>query len=206
VRFTDPWQVLSSAVLGGGRRHARSLLHLQVPVSYNCDRPERDLRGAARELHLAGPVVGLMTAVDLARTHILAGRTSGGVAVRALVTVGLQNLSRPGEITQARTGTINTIVLSDGRIRDAAALELALLVAEAKAAILVESGLRTEGGHRASGTSTDAVAVLWRRVAGPEIRHAGAATDLGLLGGRMIRAAVSAELRRRTAVDGEDQP
>lgn len=58
LTLASPWQVLSSAVLGGGRRHARSLIHLQVPLSYNCSRPERDLRAAVRSLGLAGPTLG----------------------------------------------------------------------------------------------------------------------------------------------------
>jgi adenosylcobinamide amidohydrolase len=203
LRFEPAWQVLSSAVLGGGRRHARSIIHLQVPITYNCARPERDLRDAARRLGLAGPVIGLMTAVDLGRTHVLAGWVQGGVAVRALITVGLRNPSRPGEQGSNRPGTINAIFLCEGRLRDAAALELALLLTEAKAAALIESGLRTPVGNRASGTSTDAVAVLWRRVNNREIRHAGAATDLGVVAGRMMQTAIDAELERRLTA-GED--
>src|SRR6266540_7098033 len=89
LRLAAPWQVLSSAVLGGGRRHVRSLIHLQVPLSYDCDRPERDLRRAARDLALNGPTVGLMTAVDLAETQLFAAR-AGDVEVRAIITVGLR--------------------------------------------------------------------------------------------------------------------
>lgn len=201
LRLEPPWQVLSSAVLGGGRRHARSLLHLHVPLTYRCDRPERDLREVARTLDLASPVVGLMTAVDLARTQILAG-VAAGYAVRALVTVGLRNVSRPGERpVPAGPGTINAIVLVDGRLREAAAVELAALLAEAKAATLVESGLRTPSGAPASGTSTDAVAVLWRPTAGRELRHAGAATELGALAGAIIAAAIGTELERRSGAD-----
>lgn len=196
LRLDPAWQVLSSAVLGGGRRHARSLIHLHVPLSYRCDRPERDLRAAARALDLAGPVVGLMTAVDLARTQLLAG-VAEGRAVRTLVTVGLRNASRPGEPpVPAGPGTINAIILVDGRLREAAAVELAALLAEAKAATLVESGLRTPSGLRASGTSTDAVAVLWHRAAGRELRHAGAATELGALAGAVIGEAIGTELGR----------
>lgn len=196
LRLDPAWQVLSSAVLGGGRRHARAIIHVQVPSSYRGTRPERDLRSAARELSLPGPVIGLMTAVDLAQTQIFAGQAEGSVAVRALVTVGLRNVSRPGEAATQTPGTINAIVLCEARLRDAAAVELALLLAEAKAAALVESGLRTAGGSRVSGTSTDAVAVLWRRIKGWEIRHAGAATELGALAGGMMTSAINSELNR----------
>jgi hypothetical protein len=47
------------------------------------------------------------------------------------------------------------------------------------------------------------VAVLWRRVNNREIRHAGAATDLGVVAGRMMQTAIDAELERRLTA-GED--
>lgn len=202
LRLDPAWQVLSSAVLGGGRRHARAMVHLQVPLSYRCDHPERDLRTAARSLSLPGPVVGLMTAVDLAQTQLLTGEAEG-TAIRALITVGLANLSRPGEAAREAPGTINAIFLCETRLRDAAAVELAMLLTEAKAAALVESGLRTPRGDRASGTSTDAVAVFWRRSKGRELRHGGAATDLGSVVGAMMSAAIVAELARMPPAYGE---
>lgn len=205
LRLDPAWQVLSSAVLGGGRRHARAVIHVQVPLSYRCDRPERDLRAAARTLSLPGPHVGLMTAVDLAETQLFSGQAQGA-AVRALITVGLRNLSRPGQTARCAPGTINAILLCDTRLRDAAAVELAMLLSEAKAAALVESGLLTPNGEPASGTSTDAVAILWRRGKGRELRHGGAATELGALAGGMMSAAIAAELVRMHPPHGEQAP
>jgi adenosylcobinamide amidohydrolase len=193
-----PWQVLSSAVLGGGRRHAHSLLHLQVPKTYRCDRPERDLRKASRDLGLPGPTVGLMTAVDLTETQLVAG-LADGVALRAVITVGLSNASRPGARGPTGPGTINIIVLCGRKLAEAAAVELAMLVAEAKAAALVEAGIRTPGGALASGTSTDAVAILWHRSGLHEFRHAGSATELGTAVGRIIGAAIGRTIRGETA-------
>jgi iron complex transport system ATP-binding protein len=199
LRLDSPWQVLSSAVLGGGWRHARSLVHLHVPLTYRGDRPERELRDVASSLALTGPTVGLMTAVDLAHTQVMAG-VAEGAAVRALVTVGLGNATRPGEPpTVFGPGTINAIVLIDRQLRAAAVVELAVVLAEAKAAALVEAGFRTPGGARASGTSTDAIAVFWRRTAGREIRHGGAATELGLAAGAMMATAIASELARPDA-------
>lgn len=202
LRLGTPWQVLSSAVLGGGWRHARSLIHLHVPLTYRGERPERELREAAATLALAGPTVGLMTAVDLSHTQVMAG-VAEGAAVRALVTVGLGNATRPGSpATASGPGTINAIVFVDRPVRANAVVELAMVLAEAKAAALVESGLTTASGARASGTSTDAIAIFWRRTSGREIRHAGAATELGFVGGGLMGAAIATELARRaTAVE-----
>jgi adenosylcobinamide amidohydrolase len=189
LRLAAPWQVLSSAVLGGGRRHVRSLLHLQVPLSYDCDRPERDLRRAARELALDGPTVGLMTAVDLGETQLFAAR-AGEAEVRALITVGLRNAARPGDAAVGGPGTINVVLLCARRLAEAAAIELAMLASEAKAAAIVEAGVRTRTGRAASGTSTDAIAILWRRGAGREFRHAGSATEIGSVVGRIVTNAI----------------
>jgi hypothetical protein len=102
LRLDPAWQVLSSAVLGGGRRHARAIIHVQVPLSYRSTRPERDLRSAARELSLHGPVIGLMTAVDLARTQIFAGQAEGGVAAPTQKRVPTRSLSRTPRVTMLR--------------------------------------------------------------------------------------------------------
>lgn len=198
LRLAAPWQVLSSAVLGGGRRHVRSLLHLQVPLSYDCDRPERDLRRAARELALDGPTVGLMTAVDLAETQVFAAR-AGDAEVRALITVGLRNAARPGEAAVAGPGTINVVLLCARRLAEAAAIELAMLASEAKAAAIVEAGVRTRTGRAASGTSTDAIAILWRRAAGREFRHAGSATEIGAVVGRIVTDAIRSAVEQKAS-------
>ncbi|MGH2716689.1 MAG: adenosylcobinamide amidohydrolase [Thermoleophilaceae bacterium] len=199
-----PWQVLSSAVLVGGRRHVRSLVHLQVPLSYRCERPERDLRAAVRSLGLDGPTVGLMTAVDLAETQLFAARAAD-VDVRAIVTVGLRNAARAGEHVRARPGTINIVLLCARRIGEAAAVELAMLAAEAKAAALVEAGVTTPSGRVASGTSTDAIAILWRRTSGREVRHAGSATQLGSAVGRIVTDAVRRGVERRAPAPGTSE-
>jgi adenosylcobinamide amidohydrolase len=193
LRLAAPWQVLSSAVLGGGRRHVRSLVHLQVPLSYDCDRPERDLRRAARELALDGPTVGLMTAVDLVETQVFAAR-AGDAEVRALITVGLRNAARAGEAAHGGPGTINVVLLCARRLAEAAAIELAMLVSEAKAAAIVEAGVRTRSGRSASGTSTDAIAILWRRAPGGEFRHAGSATEIGTVVGRIVTDAIGSRV------------
>ncbi|MGD0247780.1 MAG: adenosylcobinamide amidohydrolase [Candidatus Limnocylindrales bacterium] len=194
LRMATAWQALSSAVLWGGRRHARSLLHLEVPKTYRCDSPGRDLRAAARELGLAGPTIGLMTAVDLAETQLLAG-SAEGVALRALITVGLGNLGRPRGGAATGPGTINVIVVCGRKVAESAAVELAMLVAEAKAAALMEAGVRTPDGALASGTSTDGIAILWHRSGREEFRHAGSATELGNTAGQIVTDAVVRALR-----------
>lgn len=196
LRLATPWQVLSSAVLGGGRRHVRSLLYLQVPLSYDCDRPERDLRRAARELVLDGPTVGLVTAVDLAETQLFAAR-AGDAEVRVLITVGLRTVAHPGNVAPDGAGSINVVLLCARRLAEGAAIELAMLTSEAKAAAILQAGVRTRTGPSASETSTDAIAILWRRVLGREFRHAGSATEIGEVVGRIVTDAIASRLETR---------
>jgi adenosylcobinamide amidohydrolase len=198
LRLSAPWQVLSSAVLGGGRRHIRSLVHLQVPWSYDGERPERDLRRAARALALDGPTVGFTTAVDLAETQLFAAR-AGDSEVRALITVGLHDASRPGRAAPGGTGTVNIVLLCARRLAEAAAIELAMLASEAKATAIVEAGVRSRSGRPAGGTSTDAIAILWRRGAGREVRHAGSATEIGTVVGRIVTDAIGSAVRTQDA-------
>lgn len=96
-------------------------------------------------------------------------------------------------------GTINAIVLCEAHLRDAAAMELAMIVTEAKAAAMVGSGRRIAAGDRVSGTSTDAVAIVWPSTASPHVRHAGAATELGDVVAAMMSAAIRSSVAMRTA-------
>jgi adenosylcobinamide amidohydrolase len=193
IRLATAWQVLSSAALGGGRRHVRSVLNLQVPLSYDSDHPERDLRRAARGLSLDGPTVGLVTAVDLAETQLFAARAEDA-EVRALITVGLPAAARPRELEPGKPGAIIVVVLCARRLAEGAAIELAMLASEAKAAAIVDAGVRMRTGRSASGTSTDAIAILWQRVLGREFGHAGSATEVGAVVGRIVTDAVTSRL------------
>ncbi len=197
LTFDEPRQALGSAVLGGGRRTVRSLISARVSLAYDGRSPERDLRGAARELGLPGPTLGLMTAVPLDEAQLASAPIPGGT-LAAIITVGVSNASRPGWPSPPGPGTINAVFVSSVRLREAAAVELVMLVTEAKAATLMESDLLTADGVHASGTSTDAVVVLWPGGGPIGIRHAGSATEIGLVAGRMMAAAIGSALAART--------
>ncbi len=190
VRSVDPIQVLASAVLGGGRGPARTIVNLGVPLDYDGSSPARDLRAFARRNGLPGPLIGLMTAAPLDEVRLLRG-SADAIELLSLVTVGLRNAVRAGDESDARgPGTINAIFLCDGRLAEAAAVELVMIAAEAKASALAEAEVRTELGTIATGTSTDAIVVGWRAGRGSELRHAGSATAVGRLAARMMREAL----------------
>ncbi len=198
IRSTEPLEVLSSAVVGGGRRRARSIINMHVPLSYDCSTPERDLRAFVRRSRLPAPSVGMMTAVATEDGLVL-GEAPGSIEVRSVVTVGLANLTRAGEEATERgaAGTINAIFLLDASLRDAAALDLAVIAAEAKASVLAEREIRTAAGSIATGTSTDAVVVAWRPRSTPRLRYGGSATLIGAAVARLMRQAMSEALARR---------
>ena len=190
LRAGEPLQVLSTAVLGGGRRSARSIVNLHVPKGYDCRKPEHDIRTFARQHGLAAPVIGLMTAValgDVQPTRWI----EGDVHVFAVITVGLANARRAGDASPGTSpGTINSVFLVEAHLHEAAAIELVAVAAEAKASALAEADVRTHEGKLASGTSTDATVIAWRR-RGRTVRYAGTATPVGRAVATLMRDAVA---------------
>ncbi|HLH69317.1 MAG TPA: adenosylcobinamide amidohydrolase [Candidatus Dormibacteraeota bacterium] len=191
VEAPVPLAVASTAVLGGGMVSARRIVSVRVPRGYTGTDPAADIRRAA---HARGWTadVGLMTAVPLDRT-CLGGASAEGVTATAVVSAGLRQPwaagSRRGPVLGA--GTINVIVLLDGGLEPAAALNLLVTVTEAKVLTLLEAGLRTHDGEPASGTATDAVVVASPlRGPGRRWRYGGPATPPGWAAAAATRQAL----------------
>lgn len=71
IASQQPLFLLSSAVLGGGFLQGRYIINHHVSKDYDGEDPAGDLLRVAKDLGLNGPVVGLMTAVDVARAVIM---------------------------------------------------------------------------------------------------------------------------------------
>src|SRR5207249_787625 len=115
-------------------------LNAQVPPDYARADPEDDLAARATHLALAAPVVGMITAADVAR-HTEGAR--GGA--RALATVGVEwALAAAGSRPRAvpPVGTINLLVLTDAPLADAGLVNALQTAVEAKAQALAEAGVR----------------------------------------------------------------
>ncbi|HZU15546.1 MAG TPA: adenosylcobinamide amidohydrolase [Candidatus Dormibacteraeota bacterium] len=197
VEAPTPLAVASTAVLGGGLTRARRIVAVRVSRDYAGTDPAADIRRAARARGWTAEV-GLMTAVPLDRT-CLAAASAEGVTALAAVTAGVQRLwsagSGRGPVPGA--GTINLIAILDGRLEEAAALNLLTTVTEAKVLTLLEAGLRTGEGDPASGTATDAVVVASpAEGAGRRWRYGGPATAPGWAAAAATRLA----LRRALAI------
>ncbi|MDF2660547.1 MAG: hypothetical protein K0Q94_3338 [Paenibacillus sp.] len=190
---------LNSSIWGGGFQHVRRIVNRQVSKSYMCDDPEAEMeqfiRGSGYD---PGDTAAMLTAAfieDAGECHVGA---SEGLHVSAWVTAGLGNAARAGTsegTDRLYPGTINSIVIVDGRMTDAAMVNAVITATEAKAAALQELGITARNSTQlATGTTTDAVliAVTGR---GELYRYAGTATRVGHLIGRAVYEAALQAMR-----------
>ena len=194
VRSDLPLRVLSSAVAGGGRTEVRWIVNRHVPKGYQGADPVADLTDFAGRQGIHEPFVGLMTAALMERARCVSLRAPG-ITVCCIATAGLSNpaasgLTPPAEDTP---GTINLVLLIDGRLTEAAMVNAVITATEAKSAVLMERETRTPEGYRATGTSTDAV-VVGCTGREPAIAFAGPVTQVGFLIGRCVREALTLAL------------
>ena len=185
-----PWQVVSSAAVGGGVGHARSIVNLQVPKDFAHETLDARLSALARRRALPAPCVGLATAAWTAKAGI-ASESAGGITVVAAVTVGLGNPVAAGLTPRAAAAfsTINTIVLVDASPETAALVNAIVTATEVKTSVLHAAGVRCAGGEPATGTSTDAIVVAASGRA-PACRFGGPVSDLGWVVARAVRSAL----------------
>lgn len=208
LQFSQPYQVLSSAVENGGMVRADHLLNLKVdgePVVN--ETPQQSLQSYAQERGWRGVLVGMMTAASMESCRVFSAKYQQ-VALGVALTLGLSNAGRVGEpaivvdtVPVAYTpGTINIILVCSAPMAAAAMVEAVQMVTEAKVAALQDAGITsTRSSQLATGTGTDAVAVC---CADPGSTQSGAATIdycgkhlvLGELIGRLVYQAMTDSL------------
>jgi iron complex transport system ATP-binding protein len=194
LRSDKDLHVLASAVVGGGFTHARYIINRHVHKDYLHPDPSSDLQAFAASRGIPKPFVGLMTAVYLDQTQTVISRNND-LTIAAVVTAGLSNPAIPGLSPPASLlpGTINIILLVDGRLSPAAMVNAVITITEVKAQLLLECGVRTAEGYPATGTSTDAVVVACTG-RGDLLPYAGPATRVGWLTGQSVRQALEKAL------------
>lgn len=207
VQSGRPWESLSSAVYGGGRRSGiHAAANVTVEGSYRGADPGADL---ARRLEKAGVprlAVGMMTAVNVSRTRWAVDDGPGGRWFAA-VTAGTKNALCAGEKPDWLSegpGTINMIAIYDGELSEEAAVNAVITLTEAKARALRDRGIIcAESGLPATGTGTDAVAVLFRK-SGRRADYAGPGSSAGFVLARMVHGLLHEILERDE--DRNDRP
>jgi len=172
IEFDPAHRVLSSAVLNGGWVQADHIVNLKAEKNRggkkSFEPSEITLSRLCRKMGWQGVTVGMMTAATMDSFEQVR-RVEQNVQVTALATVGLSNAKRAGEPAEWRhmgnsagsQGTINTIILTNAWLTDAAMVEAVVTVTEAKSAALQDLKVRSRTtGSQSTGTGTDSVAIV----------------------------------------------
>lgn len=191
-------ETVSSAPLGGGFGERCFIVNRSVHKDWRCDHPEEDTARYVERLGLPADVtVGLITAVGMADLRYAAGARAGW-RVHTLLSAGVGNAAAAGgrfPLDEPRTpaGTVNLIVLLEGRLSPSALVGAVQSATEAKVAALRAARVTTRFGETATGTTTDTVTV-GNLAPAPRSRYAGLATVPGFLIAETVYEALSAAL------------
>lgn len=208
ISLPSPAASISSAIYGGGFLHLDHIVNRYVDKHYDCSDPINDMVSfMAGHGYPADSTAGLMTAVKLKYASIREARGEQA-SVLCCTTAGVGNAARAGSrrttFAAYQPGTINVVLVVDGRLTPACMVNAMLTAAEAKAAALHDLGVKDhETGAAATGTTTDAMvlAVSGNTAYGVNHHYAGTATDLGGMIGRLVYDSVTESI----AAEREDR-
>ncbi|TVY08299.1 adenosylcobinamide amidohydrolase [Paenibacillus cremeus] len=195
IRSERPLRTLNSSMWGEGFGMHRLLMNRQVDKRYMSDDPLAEMHAfmAAHEIS-PDETAALLTSAFLQDRAFEELRLEDGTRVCCWVTAGLSNKARAGktqEIAKLYPGTINTILVIDGQLTDAAFVNAVITATEAKTAALQDLNVTlAEGEPHATGTTTDAV-LMAATQRGTAFRYAGTATQLGYAIGRTVYVATT---------------
>lgn len=207
VQFSTPYQVLSSAVMGGGFAEASHILNLKVekkvtnsgPASIS---PAARLSDYCKENDWKGQTVGMMTAASMDSFRMVRA-VAAGVDIFVLVTTGLSNARRAGDFAEHRqieplnpgAGTINIVCLTGIGMVPAAMIEAVMTATEAKAAALQNLEIKSPVSNAtATGTGTDSIAIAVDPMA-EKIQYCGKHVIFGEVLARLVIEAVTSSIK-----------
>jgi adenosylcobinamide hydrolase len=212
IDLGEPRPILSSAPRGGGLGRARYILNHQVapnPLAESVPASQRSWEDPARYLGriatrhgVKAQSVALMTAVPLKQLVVEREETTG-IWVEGFFTVGISNAVRAGEPIDLHAedgmssapGTINIILVTNGRLTSSAMVGVVQVATESKTAVLISHHVPSQtGGPGATGTGTDAIVVASGK--GPILRYSGTHTRFGEMVGRLVARGVGEGLLR----------
>ena len=194
IRSEEPLHTISSGLRGGGIQHLHTIVNMHVIKGYDNPDPIADLENFARRNDVNGPYIGMMTAAYILESE-LSIQTAGDLRVCAITTAGLSNpisagLTPPLEL---RPGTINSILLVDGNLTEAAMVNAIMTATEAKTGLLHARNEHTPEGHPTTGTSTDSLVIACTGKGEP-LPYACAVTQVGYLIARAVRESLETVL------------
>ena len=197
VPLDGPHEVISWAIVNGGRRRAPQVIWREVLLGELG--PDVDAFALMTETlaRLAAPsAVGLLTARDV-RTYEDVTVERAGVFARCIATVGLGNALAAGDPPALeRTGTINLLCRVSVPLSEGALVETCALAAEARTAALLAANVPSGLSSRpATGTGTDCI-VIAAPVGADGATFAGKHTACGSAVGAAVYDAVAQGVRR----------
>ncbi|NOJ71867.1 adenosylcobinamide amidohydrolase [Paenibacillus alvei] len=196
VELPQTAPIWSSAVYHGGQWMGNRILNQMVHYQFDCTDPAEYLRLSCMESgYVPEQTVGLLTAAKVSHASVVE-QEADECSLLCITTAGTSNAARSGmprlvfsAYESLKPGTINSILVLDGKLSNAAILNLFMTATEAKCAALSDLGIiDAETGRVATGTTTDAIAlaVLDSGRYEPVHNYAGTATTLGHAVGQLV--------------------
>jgi adenosylcobinamide hydrolase len=176
-----------STGVNGGRRRVRSVINHEVSRQFNNDDPAKYLDEVAASAGADMPYFGFLTAVQMKNLCIVRDPY-----ITAFITAGISNPCHDPGVP----GTINIVLIVQGRMSEGALASAIITATEAKAKTLFEMGFDF------TGTTTDAVAVLAEEretpvCEAPLYEYSGTATTIGHSIYRCVKKGVAEGIRRQ---------
>ncbi len=204
VRLKGPADVLSCAVLNGGRSRSSAFFVMQVPKDYDHDDPATHAAMVRDVFGLPEDSVGMMTAAEVSMVFTVETASYNGMDVTAVVTTGLSNHVVAGEtldnyperraVSDCRgacmAGTINIAVLSPVPLTDVGMVNMMIPLVEGKSAAMGDRG------YRETGTTSDSMAVFCP-IGDDRVIYTGTGSDVGIAAARAVRRAVGSAMAIR---------
>src|SRR5271157_2422324 len=190
---------VSSAFYNGGSKQVKAVLNVGVPEGYN-DRslhldPLELITSSAAKLGFTKDYLAMVTAAKI-KNYSLVTKKAADFSVSVAATAGCKHGESSGEQmdVQEITGTINVIVLIDGKPTESCMVASIITATEAKSAALRDFDVRSlYTGDSATGSITDSVTIA-STSQGKTISYGGPASKLGKLAGYCTRKAVAEAL------------
>jgi adenosylcobinamide hydrolase len=209
ISSRNPLKTVSTAPLNGGLKEVNTIINVQVPESCGENKkdqhwnPQDFLRRETSKLKLpVEKTAALMTAAKMENVAV-SNQKSAEFALAVFVTAGTTISVTAGEPTASKNqpyekhGTINIIVLIDGKLTESCLVEVIKTATEAKTVALRELDIGScFSFDLASGTMTDGIAISCTQK-GREIKYAGTNTLLGELVGKAVRESVKSAILKQ---------
>ena len=186
---------VSSAFYNGGHKQIKAVLNVGVPEGYNDLSLHLDplelITSSAAKIGFTKDYLAMVTAAKI-NNYSLVTKKADDFSVSVAATAGCKHGESSGEEmdVQEIQGTINIIVLIDGKPTESCMVASIITATEAKSAALRDLDVRSlYTGDSATGSITDSVTIASTNN-GKTISYGGPASKLGKLVGYCTRKAV----------------